>query len=255
MTEKDITNIPKRNGKDTVHTLANAGLSAVPFIGGSASELLSLVVTPSLDKRRDEWFESIARKLRDLENKVENFKIEDLQENESFISTIMQASRVAILNHQKLKREALQNAVLQAALPNAIADDLQLMFLNFIDYFTPRHLEMLKLFRDFEPKTIPTKTGTTELVFFKKEETTTRRRLSVQEAFPDLISHENLYDQIFADLYARGLIKPNSPNRVRFLDKVKYDVSIPSLGQQFLNFMTSPIDSTDEGDLKVPRVK
>ena len=238
MTE-DITKIPKRDGKDIAHTVVKAGLSAIPFVGGPASELLSFVVAPSLDKRRNEWLESIARKLKDLEDKIENFSIKDLQGNESFISTVMQASRVAIANHHKVKRQALQNAVLTAALPNAIADDLQLMFLNWIDYFTPRHLEMLKLFQDFEPRTLPTKTGTTELFFFNEEET---RKLSAQQVFPDLASNENLYNQIFADLHTRGLIKPNQIGVDGFFDKVKYPVHIPRLGQQFLDFITSPID-------------
>ncbi len=236
MTE-DITEIPKRDGWDIAHALVKAA------IGGRASELFSLVITPSLEKRRDKWCESVEQKLKDLEDQVEDFKIENLQGNEAFVSTLIQASRLAIANHQKAKREALQNAVLKAALPNAIADDLQLMFLNWIDYFMPRHLEMLKFFGDFEPKTIPTRTGTTELVFIDKAET---KRLSVQEAFPGLSLNENIYNQIFADLLTRGLIAPNAPDMPNFHDKVKYNVTITKLGQQFLDFITSPIDSTDE---------
>lgn len=245
MTEEDFTKIPKQNAKDVAHSMVKAGFSRIPVAGWAASELFSLVITPSLEKRRNEWLESLAKKLKELEGKVEDFKIESLRENESFISTLIQASRVAIANHHRVKREALQNAVLKAALPNAIADDLQLMFLNWIDYFTPRHLTMLKFFEDFKPKTLPTKTGTTELVFFNKSES---KKLSAQEAFPDLSSNEHVHNQIFADLYARGLISPNTPDSPRFLDKVKYNVLITNLGQQFLDFITSPIDSTDEND-------
>lgn len=106
MTEKNLTKIPKRNAKDTVHNLVKAGLSAIPGIGGPVSVLFTQVIAPSIANRRDDFLESIVRKLEDLEDKIEDFKIENLQGNESFISTIMQASRVVIATHQKVKREA-----------------------------------------------------------------------------------------------------------------------------------------------------
>ena len=244
MIEKDITKKPKRNAKDIAHAVVKSGLSTIPVLGGPASELFTQVITPSLAKRRDEWLESVAKKLKDLEDKTENFKMEDLQENESFISTIMQASRVAMANHHKAKREALQNAVLKAALPGAIADDLQLMFLIYIDFFTPRHLELLKFFKDFRPRT-PSNSGKVHLFFVNIDET---RKIEAEQAFPGLSHNENIYNQVFADLFARGLIAPNVPDRPGFLDKVKFDVAVTSLGQQFLDFITSPTDSKDENN-------
>ena len=46
------------------------------------------------------------------------------------------ATQIAIRNHQRKKLEALRNAVLNSALVNASEEDIQLMFLNFIEYLT-----------------------------------------------------------------------------------------------------------------------
>ena len=53
-------------------------------------------------------------------------------------------------------------------------------------------------------------------------------------------------DQIFIDLRTRGLIKPKTPDTVSFLKKIKYPDLITKLGKQFLDFITSPIESKDE---------
>jgi len=64
----------------------------------------------------------------------------------------MHASQVAIRNHQSGKLEALRNAVLDSALSNEPEEDMQLMFLNFVDVLTLSHLRMLKLYFDSEPR-------------------------------------------------------------------------------------------------------
>ena len=47
--------------------LAKAALSAVPVVGGPASELLDLVIRPRIEERRTEWLNSIAEGLAKLE--------------------------------------------------------------------------------------------------------------------------------------------------------------------------------------------
>jgi len=121
------------------------------------------------------------------------------------------------------------------------------MFLNWIDYFTPRHLEMLKFFRDFKPRSLPTKTGEIETFFFTNGDT---RKLGVEQAFPDVSLNDNIYNQILADLLTRGLINPNGSDLFYFKDKVKYNVEITKLGQDFLDFITSPIESIDENNME-----
>src|SRR2546422_762130 len=60
----------------------------------------------------------------------------------------MKASQVALRNHQADKRQALKNAILNAALPNPPDDARQQMFLTWVDQFTVWHLRVLSLMRD-----------------------------------------------------------------------------------------------------------
>ena len=44
---------------DALHALARSGLDALPYVGAACAELLTLVVTPSLERRRHEWMEDV----------------------------------------------------------------------------------------------------------------------------------------------------------------------------------------------------
>ena len=92
--------------------------------------------------------EEIAQALGELSERVEGFNIEDLAENPAFISTVLNASQAAMRSHQEEKLEALQNAVLNSALPNAPDDDFQLVFVSYVDTLAPWHLRLLKFYSD-----------------------------------------------------------------------------------------------------------
>lgn len=239
MAKLDIAKRPKRKARDIAHTLAKAGLSALPAVGGPATELFSLVVTPSLQKRRDKWIESIAEGLKYLEEKVEGFKIENLRDNESFISTVMYASRIAIRNHQKEKLEALKNAVLNAATPNAPEEDLQLMFLNFVDSFTPWHIRILSFFNNGERIAVGVKD--------KIEGDTRRVWFALETLFPELEMFKDFFDQVVIDLHARGLsLLESVDNHARIYTAAagKKELTTP-LGKMFLKFINSPIKNEE----------
>lgn len=138
---------PEPEKWDKGHAAVKAGLAIIPDIGGMAAELFSMVIAPPLEKRRNQWLDDIAERLKSLEE-VDGFRVEDLSQNETFITVVMHATQVAIRNHQQEKLEALRNAVLNAAMPEAPEDDRQLMFLNFIDELTPWHLRILHFFND-----------------------------------------------------------------------------------------------------------
>jgi len=46
------------NGGDIAHRAAKSVLGTIPYAGTSASELLRLILTPLLEKRRNEWIKS-----------------------------------------------------------------------------------------------------------------------------------------------------------------------------------------------------
>jgi hypothetical protein len=138
---------PKATAADHAHTLTRAGISSIPIVGGAGVELFQMLVTPSLEKRKLEWMESVAEGLQRLEEKYGNI-IDDLKSNDAFIDTVMQASQAAVRTSQHEKKEALRNAVLNAALPHPPDESRQLLFITWVESFTPWHLRMLKLFAD-----------------------------------------------------------------------------------------------------------
>jgi len=142
----DIEKPPSPDGRDHIHKLVKLGLQAIPGVGPVIAEGLDLVVRPPLGKRLDKWCKSVYEKLKELEESCNSFSMGSLQENEEFITVVLNATQIAVRTHREEKLEALRNAVLNVAMRNAPEEDLQDIFLNLIDRFTPWHLRVLKLF-------------------------------------------------------------------------------------------------------------
>lgn len=227
---------PKPTKGDVAHKAAKIVLSGIPFAGGPVAELFNAVIIPPLEKRRNEWLESLYEGLKELEEKVEGFKIVNLKDNEMFITTVMHATQVAVRNHQKEKLEALRAAVLNSITPNAPEEDLQLMFLNWVDELIPWHLRILKFFDS--PETWVNKSDITipdweeaspERVFFH-----VFPKLKDQRTFFDLLIQElaDLKELLLED-------KLRSPMKKMAYLRISHTTN---LGKQFIQFITSPIE-------------
>ncbi|MFQ5799610.1 MAG: hypothetical protein ACE5H0_13085 [Bacteroidota bacterium] len=199
MTEKEKYEPPKSGKGDIVHTIARAGLSALPVVGGSSAELFSAVVTPPLEQRRREWMEQVGETLRKLEEE-RGIKLEELQNNPGVIDTVMHASQAALRNSQEEKLRALRNAVLNSALPRAPEQAMQQIFIDLVDSFTEWHLRILKLFDDPH--------GWFEL--HNRQPHGLSIEALIQTAFPDLRGRRSFCDQTWRDLYTRGLVNTES---------------------------------------------
>jgi len=225
---------PKKSASDVVHALTKASISQIPIAGAPAAEIFALVVTPPYERRRDEWIESIGNGLKEIAEKVEGFKIEELSNNKTFITTVTHASQAAIRNHQKEKLEALRNAVLNAALPNAPEEDLQLMFLAYVDSHTTWHLAILKFLDN--PKEWGEKHGITYPNWGGGG-----ANAALEHAFSDLRGKRELYDVFIRDLHSRGLI--NTENlHVSGTGESILTSRTSTMGKQFLNFISSPLE-------------
>ena len=224
----------KRTGGDIAHAIAKAGISGIPVIAGPAAEIFSLIIVPPLSKRRDKWIEGIAEDLKRLEEKVDGFKIEELSKNDAFITAVTHATQVAIRNHHHEKLEALRNAVLNAALPNASEEDLQLMFLEFVDSLTPWHLRVLKFLDN--PKEWGRKHGITY-----PDWSMGGANAALEHAFPELRAKRQLYDIFVKDLYSRGLLSTDSLHTT-VTGEGMLASRTTDIGKQFIAFVTSPIE-------------
>ncbi len=169
-------------------------ISAVPIAGGAAAELFALIVAPPIERRRDRWLEYVAEAVREIEARVAGLTPEQLSHNETFVSTLLHATQIASRNHQEEKLQALRNAIVGAALPDAPVETMQRMFLNYVDDLTPWHLRILSFFND------PSASGTRIV--------TSAGSLSqlLEVAVPELRGQREFYDQVVRDLESRGLM-------------------------------------------------
>jgi hypothetical protein len=222
---------PETTTGDKAHTLAKAGLASIPVVGGAAAELFSALVTPPLEKRRREWMEQIAESLQELEQ-AGAVDLEDLQSNDAFITTLMQASRAAVRNHQEEKIEALRNAVLNSALDKSPDESEEQMFLSMVDRFTVWHLRILKVFQD--PKSWAEKNGI-------DYGNVTMGSIStiLEAALPKLKGRKELYTQIWKELNEAGLFNTDSISATMGRSGMVAPRTT-DMGDRFLEFIESP---------------
>jgi hypothetical protein len=148
MGEDDNYLVPiDKTAGDYVYAAVKAGLASIPVGGGAASELFAVVITPPLEKRRDEWMREVGEGLRRLEQERE-IDLAALAENDQFVDIVMSASAAALKTSSQRKREALKNAVLNVASDNSPEESLAQVFVQLVDQFTEWHLKILKLFQN-----------------------------------------------------------------------------------------------------------
>ena len=111
--------------------VVKAAISAVPVAPcWPATELLGLIFGPPIEKRREEWLNTLADAVKEVQNKQADLTAEKLSQDPAFVSTAMRASELAIRTHQKEKLDALRNAVVNAALPGGPDETMQQIFLT-----------------------------------------------------------------------------------------------------------------------------
>lgn len=196
--EKNDLKPPEPSVEDVGHALVKGLISAIPALGGPAAELFGLVIAPPLEKRRNEWMNTVAKKILELEQKQAGFKIEELAGNQLFLTVVMQSTVAALRNHQKEKLDALQNAVVNTARGIDLEENLQLLFLDMIDSLTPLHLNILGYFSD------PAKWLKDHGVGLGI--TMGGASHGLEAAFPELRDQRAIYDPIVQDLFNRGLL-------------------------------------------------
>lgn len=232
MEKIEITKIPEPSTDDHLNKVMKVALSAIPGVGGTVVEIFNSLIEPPITKRKDEWIQSIAIELVQLQEQVKDLKLENLIMDESFISTLIYASQVALRTHQKEKHEALKNAIVNAAIKNSPDDDVQLIFLNLVDAFTSWHLKILVLLDD------PIKYGQEKDITWPNWSSTGLKSL-IHVAFPLLEERLDFTTHIVKDLYSHGLIDTDSIGTTMSRHGVLSSRTSP-MGKQFLTYIRSP---------------
>lgn len=214
---------PSRSARDAAHSLVKGVTSAIPVVGGPAAELFAALVQPPLERRRDEWMQSVGLELEKL--RQEGLDLDTLGNNEAFIDTVLHATHIALRNQQEEKRAALRSAIMNTAMGTTLDDMRRHMFLRYVDEFTAEHLGILALFDN------PVK-------WFER----------AQRAFPNLhmggLSHvlaeafpalqREICEQIWKDLYRRGLVNTDG---LHTMMTGLQESRTTELGKAFLDFI------------------
>lgn len=210
---------------DLVVGSTKAAISMIPIAGAPLVEILNILVTPSLQKRRDTWFEELGEKLKELEEK-KYLTWQDLEDNETFIDISIKATELALKTSQTEKLEALKNALLNSAKPDSVDISMQQIFLSYIDTFTVWHIKLLKLFdnpQEHESKLQNVSMGGLNILIYT--------------AYPELKSQDEFVRQIFKDLYSKGLLNTESLGTTMTLQGI-LSRRTTVMGQHFIKYIS-----------------
>lgn len=184
---------------EKAHRVARIMIGAVPILGGAGVEIFNSLIDTPMNERKVQWMNQVGNALNDLIEKGVLTE-QGLKHNETFITTVAQASMLAIRSHQQEKLEALRNAVLNVAVGHDPEEDLRQLFLNFVDVCTVTHIRLLSLMNG------PEEWGQKHGVEFPSGWSMGGITQAIEHAFPDLRGKEQIYKVIWGDLYQRGLI-------------------------------------------------
>ena len=194
-----MTNLPDRSAGDAAHAVVKAVAGMVPVAGSALTVLLETVLVPPLERRREKWFQMLGAAVEQLQQTVEGLTPEALSKNEVFITVVAQATQVALRTHQDEKLNALMAAVLNSGQPNPPTDDLQLMYLRFIDELSPWHIRVLDLLSG--PEHWMQRNGVQHPGWGMGGPSAV-----IEHCYPELRHQQEFYEQIVRDLQSRGLI-------------------------------------------------
>lgn len=214
---------PKPGTGDKTHAAVRAALSAIPWAGGAAVEIFQGVIAPPLQRRQAEWMDAVAEELTQLRD-AGRIDFDALGQNEAFISATIRATEAARRTHQQEKLVALRNAVLNAALGQTPDDAQTQMYLNLIDQFTEWHLRVLS-FAQAPPLANNVSMGSLATV--------------VDGAFPALRDRNAFRNQIWSELFDRGLVNTQGLQGMMSANGLQEKRTTES-GDEFLSLIRAP---------------
>lgn len=200
---------------------------------GLAMEITSWFVRTPFEKRTEEWQKTVGETLHRLatEKKID---LEELQEDDRFVDTVLQATQIALRNSQQEKREALRNAIMNSALPQAPEESERQMFLQLVDRFTVWHLKLIA-FLDNPPEWCRRNNRPT-----LNSSITSSLSQAFELSLDELKGKSEFYEQVCSELDSAGLTNGARNLKVMMTgDGWKGSRTTPR-GKEFLRFITEP---------------
>jgi hypothetical protein len=217
---------PRENWIDKAHQMTVTTVNAVT--GGAGGTILSMIVGPPVSKRRQQFEEDVEARIEELERQG-RIDREKLSEHDQFVSTYIEATLAAVTTHEDEKREALRNAVVNAALPNAPEDVRQQLFIRWVSDLSPWHLRIL---RYLQSPTLKDKSARVQIM-------TSSVLSEMLAAVPGLKNHETFVSLWASDLQSRHLLSSFSLSGMVSASGLTAKRTT-ELGDEFLRFISEP---------------
>lgn len=230
MDSKQKREIAQSEARDKIAKIIS---SFVP--GGTAAyELVTTLVVPLHEKKKWEFINDMAIRLKRLEDQG-HIDFEELAQNEEFNTIITKAILLAQQNHQKEKLEALRNIVINSAIKITDKDleyDSIEFYVRLINTLSTSHIKILKALHDENDFRVAIdKIGSSySMVNFGHLLKTLIPSFNVQDKFLQLAVRE---------LFNYGLTNKESTTQSIGKDD-KLDEIRTEIGLSFIEYITSP---------------
>lgn len=192
---------PEKDAADRAYDTTRLLLSVFPY-GGLATEVLSLLLSPPVMRRRDEWYVQLASVVDEINRRTKNFDIETLHQNEQFISATIEATRIATSTHHAEKRTMLRNILVKIGMTCDIDEDLQFIYLRLVDSLAPIQIKVLEFFWRGNQRLAAINGGSLPMGNQQLE--------FVERVFPEIRGKGHLVEQMIQDLRSKGLCTAQS---------------------------------------------
>jgi hypothetical protein len=225
---------PTETGRDQAaeagKRVVRAAVGAVPVAGSFLAEIADKLIRLPIERRRAAWEQDVATALEEVLARQPEVDLDALGQNEEFVTTVHRATDIAMRTHLDAKREALRNAVVNAALPSAPSSEQQAEFLRMVETLSPTHLRLLRLYNDprayFQTHGLP-----------QEEYYSAAPNVLIPIAFPDLIAHEDSWRRAAKQLNEQGLMGGIGAMGT---GAGVWNRATTDLGRAFLRFISAP---------------
>jgi hypothetical protein len=203
----DTTPPGKSTGREVVERAVEAGLGSIPLVGAALAVTFVTALGWRMEQRRERWFTQLAEAVDELGERVDDFDLETLADNDLFVDAVVTATRTVEHTHQEDKISALRN-----------------------DRFTPSHLRLVTLWDD--PPTWFSSHGLTppEAGFIGS------RTATVEAGLPEMQGRKGFYLLIASELSSAGMLAASlsgSVSPTSLMGRLTTD-----FGRQFVRFIS-----------------
>lgn len=265
--EQKLELLKQGNSQDKNYNAKKALLSAIPAVGSLAVTFYENYIKEPSSQRLHDFLEELVEYLLSLQQKIEAVSFD----NPTFQTTFKKAIRIAECEHQQEKLEALRNAVLNSAIPNSLKDDIQAIFLKWIDEFTVSHIRLLRMLHYIdnynEEKIVADLPELDENRSFYNQilkQLNDKELIELREVYRTFEEEKDQFSNLFpvAELSIYSSLPHNQLHQDNNLRTIKHTEDINSiisnvkynsqksrtteLGKQFIQFIENPLGFTTE---------